>query len=32
MKRHEPDDFMPVDVPCPTTYNIRQSADKNSNP
>ena len=23
MKRHEPDDFMPIHVPCPTTYNIR---------
>jgi len=32
MKRHEPDDFMPIHVPCPTTYNIRKEADQNSNP
>jgi hypothetical protein len=32
MKRHEPDDHMPIEVPCPTTYNIRKDASENSNP
>jgi len=32
MNRHEPDDFMPIYVPCPTTYNIRKEAHENSNP
>jgi len=32
MKRHEPDDNMPIEVPCPTTYNIRKEAAENSNP
>ena len=31
-KRHEPDDGMPIYVPCPSTYNIRKEASENSNP
>jgi len=32
MKRHQPDDGMPIENPCPSTYNIRKDAIDNSNP